>query len=104
MDIKINRKLFTLEEVFSTFTYSKMLDTVNVLSEVKLELQDEIDRILLNHSLDNEKVIPIVESIETQIFYLSQNIKTFEESLSFFEADIYEVVELMGVNTKIWLN
>ena len=104
MDIKINRKLFTLEEVFSTFTYSKMLDTVTVLSELKLELEDEIDRILLNHSLDNEKVIPIVGKIETQIFYLTQNIKTFEEGLSCFETDIYEVVELMGFNTKIWLN
>jgi hypothetical protein len=54
--------------------------------------------------LDNEKVIPIVEKIETQIFYLTQNIKTFEEGMSCFETDIYEVVELMGFNTKIWLN
>jgi len=75
MSININTKLFSLDTVYSTFTYSETFSMLNNLTEVRLELEEEMDRILLNFEMDDEKVSKLVEDLETQLNYLNKNIE-----------------------------
>ncbi len=104
MRINVNTTLFTLDTVYSTFSHGKIWFMVNILTEVRLELEEEIDRILLTYEMDNERIAQLVEDIETQLDYINKNIRTFEDALLCHETKIFESRTLFGKLTKICLN
>ena len=104
MRININTKLFSLDTVYSKFSHSKIWFMVNDLTEVRLELEEEMDRILVNYKLENENVSQLVEDLETQLNYLNKNIRTFEDALLCHESKVFETRTLFGKPTKLCLN
>jgi hypothetical protein len=104
MRININTTLYSLDKVYTSFTHSYIWFMVNNLIEIRLELEEEIDRILLAYEMDDERVAQVVEDIETQLNYLNRNIRTFEDALLCHETKVFESRTLFGKLTKICLN
>ena len=104
MRININTTLYSLDTVYSTFSHSKIWFMVNNLTEIRLELEEEIDRILSVYEMDDEKVAQVIEDIETQLKYLNKNIRTFEDAMLCHETKVFESRTLFGKLTKICLN
>lgn len=103
MNIQINKKLFTLNEVFSTLNLGSTSAFLDELFKVRAELQDELD------ATDNivgggDSKLDLIEQLELQLVYVNKNIKTFEDALLCHETKTYEVRTIMGSSTKIWLN
>lgn len=102
-NIKINTKLFTLDEVFSMFNHSEIYSHILSLKEIERELEMQID-ILSICVEESQRVDDLVDKLNIQLDYLKQNIKTFGDALLCYETKTYEVRTIMGINTKIWLN
>jgi hypothetical protein len=102
MNIQINKKLFTLNEVYSTLNHSTTSAFLNELFKVRTELLGELDTTDL--IVDSDAKLDLVEHIELQLVYINKNIRTFEDALLCYETKIYEVGNILGENTKIWLN
>lgn len=103
MNIQINKKLFTLNEVFSTLNLGSTSAFLDELFEVRAELQEELDAVE-NIVGSTDSKLDLIEQLELQLVYVNKNIRTFEDALLCHETKTYEVRTVMGVNTKIWLN
>lgn len=107
-NLNINRTVYTLDEVFSNFNHSICYGNLLGLKEIQDELQEQVDFLLDNlHSMstsDQSKVFQLIEEIETQIFYVKQNVRVFENALLCHETKMYEVRSILGKNTRLWLN
>jgi len=101
--IKINTYLFTLDEVYSTISYSDTITNLEFFNELKIQFLNQLNELHddLSFNLDKENMI---NSIYQQMVYLNQNIKTFENALLCRETNVYEMRTISSVLTKIWLN
>ena len=99
MNIQINKKLFTLNEVFSTLNLGSTSAFLDELFKVRAEL-DALEDIVGS----NDSKLDLIEQLELQLVYVNKNIRTFEDAMLCHETKTYEVRTIMGVNTKIWLN
>ena len=101
MGIQINKKLFSLNHVYSTLNLGSTSAFLDELFIVRAEIEDELDALDL---IDDDTKFELMEQLEQQLFYVDKNIRTFEDALLCHETKTYEVRTIMGVNTKIWLN
>jgi hypothetical protein len=104
MAIEINKKLFTLDEVYETIKLGDIMTSIHVLKCIKFELEEELDVLTENLTTSKLGVSNLISDIETQLTYLNKNIRTFETSLMIHENKILENRTVLGIKTKICLN
>ena len=103
--LNINTKVYTLDEVYSSFSHSHAYSALLGLKECREEFDTQIQYLLENvDRLNTERTINLIDQIETQIMYLNKNIRVFEDALLCHETKMYEVRNILGENTRIWLN
>ena len=101
MGIQINKKLFSLNHVYSTLNLGSTSAFLDELFIVRAEIEGELDALDL---IDDDAKFELMEQLEEQLVYVDKNIRTFEDALLCHETKTYEVRTIMGVNTKLWLN
>lgn len=103
--ININTKLYTLDEVYDKFNHSHAYCVLSGLKEIAVELDNQVSYLYENSErLDTERTFNLIDQIETQLLYLNRNIRVFEDALLCHETKMYEVRNILGENTRIWLN
>lgn len=104
MAIEINKKLFTLDEVYETIKLGDIMTSIHVLKCVKFELEEELDVVAENMTPSNFAVSNLVSDIESQLVYLNKNIRTFEHALMIHENKVLQNRTFCGLTTKLCLN
>lgn len=108
MNIKINKKLFGVEQIYNLLSHSSTIFNLDELYQFKEELIEEIKRLegYLGTSDDNnlEKVLGLIEQLYVQIDYLDKNINTFNSSLILHEAKIIKKIKIFDIPGEICLN
>jgi len=102
MRIQIDKRLFTVYEVYSKLNHDSTTTFLNGLLKIRAELLGELYTTYL--FVDSDAKLELVDCIELQLVYINKNIKIFKEALFCYETEIYEVINILGENTKIWLN
>jgi hypothetical protein len=108
MSIKINKRLFDLEQIYEFLSHSSTIFGLDELFEFKDEITDEIKRLegYLGTSDENqlEKVLGLIEQLYLQLEYLNKNIDTFKSSLILHEAKIIKKIKVLDIPGEICLN
>jgi hypothetical protein len=101
--MSVNKKVFDLETVINTYTYSKVMEYYHSLLEIEKELQEE-EIELLNASEDFEQAMTTVNEIEEQLDYLSKNISIFKDALLVLESECFQRITVENIQIKFCLN
>ncbi len=106
--LRINTKVYTLDEVYSNLNHGNIFSRLLALKEIQDELEEQLNILVASYNTLNmttkKDVLQLIEGIETQLYYLDLNIVVFENALLCHETKVYEVRNILGGNTKIWLN
>lgn len=86
---KINRTLFDMDTAYKSLSQAETWKMVNVLTNVKHELEDLLMDIE-DHSLFDNHYKEQKDSITEQLFYVNTNIKTLQDVLLAHETKFIE--------------
>jgi hypothetical protein len=87
--IKINTKLFDLNDVYTNMTHSEAwLMSINLM-DIKADLEEARCDLIECNGLGLDTVSEII-AIDQQLWFIEQNIKTLEDALLCFETKIFE--------------
>jgi len=100
--MKVNTTLLDLATIYETLTHGETLLLLDDLTNRRVELLLTLSG-LLTHD-DSEEDLEKIYKIETQLFYLNQNIETVEEVLMCYESKISEKRTVCGGLINLWLN
>jgi hypothetical protein len=79
--MKINKKLFTVNEVCSTLSKDQTISFLSILIEARNELVASLELVDSNPKNDDAK-LDLVNNIETQLVIVNKNINIFNDVLS----------------------
>lgn len=101
--MKINTKLYNLDFIIS-LDYCEIIQKLILLDEIYSKL--ELDKRLLMFGFDDDDVeaLQLIDTIELQQYYTSNNLKTLIEALSIKEQKLLIINNCHGVITTIGLN
>ena len=87
--IKINTKLFELNDVYSNMSHSEAwLMSINLM-DIKADLEESRHDLITCDALGVDSVRDVI-AIDQQLWFVEQNIKTLEDALLCFETKIFE--------------
>jgi hypothetical protein len=87
--IKINTKLFDLNDVYTNMTHSEAwLMSINLM-DIKFDLEESKHDLITCGGLGVDSVSDII-AIDQQLWFVEQNMKTLEDALLCFETKIFE--------------
>ncbi len=101
--MKVNTKLYNLDFII-TLDYCEIIQKLILLDEIYSKL--ELDKRLLMFDFDDDDVeaLQLIDTIELQQYYTSNNLETLIEALSIKEQKLLIINNCHGVITTIGLN
>lgn len=96
----INRKLFLLDEVYETFSYGKIVQTIIDFEAIKEELDaniiflEDLEVMLGGQGEDITETNELARILGIQRLYLIENINTFKDAFSLYEDKLVKKINL----------
>lgn len=87
---KINDTLFELDVIIETMSHGKTFGLLLSLKDIKIDLID------IRESYINAMEFSEVLFIDKQLDFINKNIRTFEDALTYHEANIFHKTDSIG--------
>lgn len=104
MKTKVNTKLYTVNEIYTTLNHAKTYEMFREMKDINDEL--ELDKVSLmydfaDNDVESEKLI---SDIELQQTYLHKNLQTLDNVLYIHESKLVKTEICFGLRCEISIN
>lgn len=102
MKTKVNKRLYTLNDLIENYSYSRVLELIDSYLSIGATLENDKRLLMYEFGDDDVEAMQIIDTMELQQYYISENLDVLKQASVIMEKKFFMVIPnasiLIGLN------